>query len=548
MPWRGSSYPGEFPTIGWLVGEWIERHCIVPDGDHLGDPFLLTDEMWKFLVWHHRVKVDADVDEWQAAFAYRRSQLVRPQKWGKGPLSAAMICSSAVGPDRFAGFAEGGEVYDCADYGCGCGWVYTYEVGEPMGRPWARSAVWIQITATSEDQTDNVYRVLRPMIDQGPLTDLIPDTGASTINIPGGGIIEVVTNSGRARLGQRITFAVQDETHCWLEANGGWKLSETQRRNLSGTGGRALETTNAWDPSEQSVAQRTSEALATDIYRDHTLPPRPSLTNKAERRRALRIAYGDSMGKGKWVNLDRIDAEAMEIAEKDPGQAIRFYWNIPDAGSGSWLDPEKWKAREAGRVVPDGTAVVMALDGSDTDDWTGIRLETEDGYQFTTTYGPDNRPCVWNPADWDGQVPRLEVAAAIDELMTRFNVIRFYADPPYWATEIDEWAAKYGDKIVVRWETYRAVQMHEAAERLITDVTKADATFSHDGCVVTKLHVGNARRSARPGRRYVLRKASPGQKIDMCVVSIICHEAAGDVTAAKLWPKNRSGRKAIVSR
>ncbi|KPC65193.1 hypothetical protein ADL29_08295, partial [Streptomyces chattanoogensis] len=174
--------------------------------------------------------------------------------------------------------------------------------------------------------------------------------------------------------------------------------------------------------------------------------------NKAERRKALRIAYGDSMGRGKWVDLDRIDGEAVEIAEKDPGQAIRYYWNIPDAGSGSWLDGEKWDARARPREVPDGTAIVMALDGSDVDDWTAIRCETEDGYQFTPTYGDDKLPCVWNPADHDGQVPRLEVRAAFDEVMTRFTVIRAYLDPPYWETEADEFSAQYGEKRVIRWE------------------------------------------------------------------------------------------------
>jgi hypothetical protein len=281
------------------------------------------------------------------------------------------------------------------------------------------------------------------------------------------------------------------------------------------------------------------------------MPPRPSLANKAERRRALRIAYGDSMTARPgspvkpWVNLDRIDAEAVEIAEKDPGQAIRFYWNIPDAGSGSWVDGEKWDAHKAPQDVPAGTPVVLALDGSDTDDWTGIRCETEDGYQFTPTYGPDNRPCIWNPADFDGQVPRLEVAAAFGEVMGRYKVVRAYIDPPYWSTEIDEWAAQYGDKVVVRWATYRPVQMHAAAERTLTDVVKADSGFTHDGCPVTAVHMRNARRAIRPGNRYVLRKASPGQKIDMCVTSIICHEAAGDVTAAKLWP-SKVRRKLIV--
>jgi hypothetical protein len=56
----------------------------------------------------------------------------------------------------------------------------------------------------------------------------------------------------------------------------------------------------------------------------------------------------------------------------------------------------------------------------------------------------------------------------------------------------------------------------------------------------------NARRAARPGQRYVLKKASPTQKIDACVTSIVCHEAAGDVTAAKLWPKKKSGRMLVL--
>lgn len=513
MPWRGSGYPGEFPSLGWSIGEWIEEHCVVPDGDLIGSPFMLTDEMWRFLVLHYRLLPDATQDAWQAAWAYRRSQLVRPQKWGKGPLSAAMICAESVGPVRFAGWDAG---------------------GEPVGREWVTP--WIQVTATSEDQTDNVYRALQPMIEEGPLADLIPDTGQTRINVPGGGLIEPVTSSGRARLGQRITFSVQDETHCWTEVNGGWRLAETQRRNLSGTGGRAVETTNAWDPSEQSVAQRTAEARVKDVYRDHRVPPRPSLTNKAERRRALRLAYGDSIGPGKWVNIDRIDGEAIEIAEKDPGQAIRYYWNIPDAGAGSWVDGDKWDAHKAPREVPDRTAVVLGMDGSDTDDWTGIRLETEDGYQFTPTYGSDRRPCIWNPADYGGQVPRLEVGAAFEEVMTRFRVVRAYIDPPYYESEIDAWSAKHGEKTVLRWETYRPVQMHAAAERMLTDVVKVDSGLSHDGCEVTALHMRNARKATRPSNRYVLRKASPTQKIDLCVTSIIVHEAAGDVTAAGLWP------------
>lgn len=60
-------------------------------------------------------------------------------------------------------------------------------------------------------------------------------------------------------------------------------------------GGRAVETTNAWDPSEQSVAQRTSESSAADVFRDFVQAPASlKFSNKAERRRIYRHVYGDS--------------------------------------------------------------------------------------------------------------------------------------------------------------------------------------------------------------------------------------------------------------
>jgi phage terminase large subunit-like protein len=69
---------------------------------------------------------------------------------------------------------------------------------------------------------------------------------------------------------------------------------------------------------------------------------------------------------------------------------------------------------------------------------------------------------------------------------------------------------------------------------------KAGSGFTHDGCPVTAQHVRNARKAPRPGQKYVLAKHSQGQKIDMAVVSVLCHEAAGDVTAAGLWPKPKA--------
>jgi hypothetical protein len=529
----------DFPTL-WITCDWIEAHCVVPDGFRKGDRFVMYDwQLWS-TVNHYRVKPSARHGQLATAFYFRRSQVVAPQKTGKGPWTAAICAVEGVGPTVFDGWATGGEVYDCRGHGCDCGWTYEYQRGEPMAIP--QPTPLIQITATSEQQTDNVYRPLQSMIRYGPLGGLMR-VGEEFIRLPNDGRIDVVTSSAQSRLGNPITFALQDETGIWTRVNKMTKVADTQRRGAAGMGGRTMETTNAWNPAEDSVAQQTAESRRPDIFRLHRLPPAHLKYGvKADRRKIHRHVYAGSA----HVDLDGIEAEAAELLERDPQQAERFFGNRLVQGAGAWVEAEHWDGRAAAREIAAGTPVVLGFDGSDVDDWTAIRAETQAGYQFTPVYGPDRRPAIWSPAEHGGQVPRLEVAAAVDELFTTLKVVRMYGDPPYWESELDDWAACYGDSRVVRWETYRPVQMHAACERLRIDVVKADATWTHDGCPTTAVHVRNAVKTPRPGQRYVLAKASPSQKIDACVTSIITHEAAGDVTAAGLWPQKR--RQVIVMR
>lgn len=532
-------YVVRWPTLGFLITDWIEAHCIVPNGFSKGAPFVAYDWQLWCTVNHYRVKRAAQVGQLATAFYNRRTQVVAPQKTGKGPWAATITAAEAVGPVVFAGWARGGEVYDCRDYDCGCGFAYMYEPGEPMGQPWPTPL--IQLLATSQDQTDNVYRPLQSMIKNGPLGDVMK-VGEEFIRLPGEGRIDVVTSSANSRLGNPITFAIQDETGVYTTTNKMVHVAQTQRRGLAGMGGRSLETTNPWDPAEDSTAQRTFESQRPDIFKFYREPPKHlSYKNKAERARIHRYVYAGSH----HVDLDGIEAEAAELLETDPQQAERFFGNRIVYGAGGYIDGSDWDARAKPRDIADRTQVVLGFDGSDVSDWTAIRAETRDGYQFTPIYGPDKRPTIWNPAEWGGQVPRLEVQAAVDELMRRYDVIRMYADPPHWETEIDGWAETYGEKKVLRWATYRPTQMFAACERLVTDVQKADSTFTHDGCPVTAIHVRNARKAARPSDRYVLAKASQTQKIDSCVTSVITHEAAGDATAAKLW---KNPRRVVVMR
>lgn len=173
--------------------------------------------------------------------------------------------------------------------------------------------------------------------------------------------------------------------------------------------------------------------------------------------------------------------------------------------------------------------ICLGFDGSETDDWTAIKAETIDGLLFTPTYGPDSRPTIWSPAEWNGRIPVAEVNTAVDELFATHQVKRMYCDPRGWQTEIDNWSLKHGDEIVFEWATGRITQMHAALDRFVTDLRSGALT--HDGCKTTTVHVGNAKKLAKPGDKYILGKPNQQQKIDAAVASVICHEAAADARA-----------------
>lgn len=338
-------YVVNFPTLGFLIADWVEAHCIVPDMFRKGDPFrMYTWQLW-CTVNHYRVRREAEAGELSTAFQYRRSQVVAPQKTGKGPWSATITSAEGVGPVVFDGWAGRGDGYACSDHGCGCGWEFEYEPHDPMGKPWATPQ--IQLLANSEDQVANVYRPLQAMAKDGPLSDLMR-VGEEFIRLANGGRIDVVTSSAQSRLGNPIVFALQDETGLYTKQNKMVTVAETQRRGAAGMGGRTIETTNAWDPGENSTAQRTADSRRPDIFRFHRIPPADlSYRNREDRRRIHRYVYWGS----EHINLDAIEAEAAELLETDPAQAERFFGNRLVQGSGAWLPDDLWEQAYAGDAV-----------------------------------------------------------------------------------------------------------------------------------------------------------------------------------------------------
>lgn len=472
----------------------MARHLPSPADASL--PFVLTDEQaWIVLRWY---AVDGDTGE----FLHRRGSLEMAKGWGKSPLAGAVALAEFAGPVVF-------------DH-----WNAEHE---PVGRPWHNP--WVQIAAVSENQTDNTYHALYEMLvanDHRAAKELGIDDGRTRLYLRGRpGVLEPVTAAAGSREGQRVTFAILDETHLWTRTNGGVRLAGTLRRNAAKMGGRTLETTNAPRLGEKSVAEQSGLDAGVMLYaRRPEREPDPDWPD-ARMLEALDATYGGSW----WIDRRRLLAEIRDPATSWE-DALRFYFNFRTAGSGRAVDPRSWDALAAPRDVPAGTLIGIGFDGSISQDATVLRGCTKDGYSFVI--GTWVRP----PGVLDWKVDRLSVRAAVDEAFARYRVGLMICDPPKWWTEIEEWALAYGDKVVVSLDTNQSRRFAPAVDRWLTAIREGSHT--HDGDPLTAEHVKSAHlrkvraaEESEDGRtKYVLVKGDEHRRIDAAVADVLAFEAA----------------------
>lgn len=542
-----------FPTLGHLLDSWLFQHVSIPDGWQRGEPFGQTRWQYWCTANHYQIREGVESLDGRPlgaqAFVYRKSLIIGPQKSGKGPWSAGVAAAEAVGPTQFIGWAKQGDAYRCADWGCPCGWEYAYEVGDPMGG--RHPSPLMHLTALTIDQVDNVYGPLTEMVAGDPLSKLllVRDDFVKILGSSIGGKrdrIDAVTSKASSKLGQPIHFALQDEFGLWLESNGMQSVADTQDRNATGMNGRTLATTNAPDPSENSAAQKLIEEASEDVFIYWDEPPRDlDFSIPEDRIEIFRYVYRDSP----WVSVDGIEALSAALAKRDPGQAERFFGNRMVRGKGKFFpDMQPWDDKRSPVEVRPRTKVALGFDGSDANDWTGIRLETLGQHQFTPTYtaGGVTRLALWKPEEWNGRIPREEVRAAVEHIFRTYDVTRGYFDPYLWQTDIAAWAQKYGEKRVIEWPTNGIKRMHAELVRFRDDVLEVDSAFTHDGCSEMRTNVSNAVVRARAGETFIIGKPEDHQKIDLLMSGVLAHAAACDSIAAGLG-KAQSSKVSTVS-
>lgn len=532
-------------SLGSQVFQWCQEYIRQPDGPDAGELWRFTPEQIRFL--HYLYALDE-----RGRFLWSRAVLRRMKGWGKSPIMAAVSLAELCGPVRFDGWDANGN-----------------PVGVPTSMP------WVQIAGVSEKQTTNTMSMVLAMIAESPvLDDYGLDPGLTRIFARGGGRLEPITASAPTAEGARPTFVVLDETHHWVQANGGHKLAEVIRRNLGKSrdgAARSVETTNAHQMGFESVAERSYDAWqaqlggrtrrATILYDSREAPPELDIMDEATLMAGLAAARGDSI----WLDLERIRDEVHDPATP-PSEARRFYLNQLALAEDAWVSPQQFDAlaRPALGIgfAADSADVALFFDGSKSDDATGlVAVRMSDGH--TLTLGMWQKPPGDRGSGWT--VPRPDVDAAVTLAFDALNPVAFFADPShvkddvtqerYWDGLIDEWHRRWKDRLKVwaqpgtkghsvMWDMtspQRSAEFTAAAERCASEIEAGALTW--DGDPRLRVHVHNARRYPnRYGVSLWKGHRESARKIDLAVCMVGARMARREVLNTVKPEKKRSGR------
>jgi hypothetical protein len=569
MPWKPLDEYDAFPTLGWYALDWIYSNLVVYDGPTLGEALEFTQEQANFVLRLYEVdpKFEGPATRADERFIrrgrlVRRALLSRPKGWGKSPLVASLCLLEALGD----------VVMD--------GWDAN---GQPVGRPWNDIGLkpLVQIVAVSEDQTANTWMPCIDMARNGPVYDNYEIEPMETfINVPRGRI-EAVTSAGLSREGFRPVFTAMDQTESWLQSNGGHRLARTIRRNTMKTGGCTVETPNAFEPGEDSIAEQSWHAHQTqlkgknrsrkrDLLLDHReATPTTDIYDEDSLRLGLIEAYGDSASdNGGWVNIDGVIDEFWD-ENTDVQEARRYFLNQITHASDAYVSAVELGACVEPKPVDLGTPITLGFDGSlgrskgKADATALVAVRLSDGYAWQVLIRePPNNPK--QAREWTA--PVFEFDIAVQQCFRDYKVVGFYADPSGWEAHVSRWEELYGRKLKIRaggdahhpimaWPRGKTTNVVPFIKRLkasilasgqartaMMTIAKGDTTqligvgeFTYDGSFELTQHLLNARmRKHTTG--YLLDKDFPEspRKIDGAYALVLAWKARLDAVARGL--------------
>lgn len=519
-------------TLGWHAIEWASEWLQHEDGS----PWSYTAEQMRFLLWWYAV------DE-NGRWIYRDGVLQRLKGWGKDPFGATLCALEFVGPCRTD--PEGSTIADP--------WGNLHPCG--VRQPQA----WVQTAAVSLEQTRNTMTLFPAYFTPDAVEEFEIDLGKQIIYAHHGAQrIEAVTSSPRALEGGRTTFVLRNETQHWIRSNEGHEMDRVIARNLAKSkdgAARALSITNAYEPGEDSVAERAREAYESIeagkfadvgfVYDSVEAPPEAILSAETapEVIRAVR-------GGAKWLDVERIVQEILD-PRNPPSQSRRFYYNQIVASEDAWCTPQEWDVLADKTRRPErGELITLGFDGGETDDHTSLMgCCIEDGYLFTLG--------VFDPRTFiprGGTEPNMHLLRAAADRATRgayeiYDVVGHFSDVHPWESYIDAWALELGRELCVFASPHHRIGWdmrgrgkeftQQGAMRVHDEIV--ERRFHHDGDKRVAQHVHNARRRPNAwGVSFGKESRESQRKVDSLAAAILARMARHSYLAL---PKKKQRRK-----
>lgn len=184
-----------------------------------------------------------------------------------------------------------------------------------------------------------------------------------------------------------------------------------------------------------------------------------------------------------------------------------------------FLAPGEWAACEVPRPIPDGHDVVLALDGSFSQDATAIVAATVSAEPHLDVVA------LWEPPPHDDgswRVPIADVEQAVRDAARRYNVVEVVADPFRWQRSLQALAAE-GLPMVEMPQT--AARMTPATTGLREAVTARAVTHSGDDRLARHMSHAMVKVDAR-GERLSKDRRGSSRRIDAAVCAVMAHSRA----------------------
>lgn len=513
----------DYPTLGPQVCEFIEQRLVFGPGDLRGSAAVLDDE--------------------KRGLIYRIYELYpknHPESGRRRFRRVALSLRKGSAKTEMAAWIAACELHHEAPVRC-VGW----SKGEPIGG--AVTDPYIPLVAYTEEQSEELcYGALLAILSESPIAHDF-DLGLTRIlRSDGTGRAVALANAPGARDGARTTFQVFDETHRLVlpkqKAAHRTMLANLPKRRLADAW--SLETTTAFSPGENSVAEDTMEyarmvrdGAITDsklfFFHRQAGEKHKELITKEQIRAAVIDASGPI---AEWSDITGI-VDQWQDPKADRTFLERVWLNRPIRQASKAFDVNAWKALAMhGYRPPKGAIITLGFDGARFRDSTClVGCEIATGFEFLLGLWekpPQAKTKSEGEQAWE--CPVNEVDAAVANAFEEWKVWRMYADPPYWESKVDEWAGKHGKDVVAFWWTNRNKPMAFAIQAFNEAIRAGE--IHHDGHEGLTRHIGNSVRRDLQMRDdqgkplFVIQKERPDSifKIDGAMAAILAWEARGD--------------------